>query len=154
MVKSFKVSTHAQWLKFLNRIDRATPRGKTRHLVADNYATHKLPTVQKWLRKYPRSILRFTQASASWLSMVERFLHDITTECLRRGVFSSVSDSVTAIDGHIAHHNIKPEPFIWTKSARDIPQKVIRANHHFNSKKNEALHWWAMRAVRLFTERQ
>jgi len=32
------------------------------------------------------------------------------------------------IDEYIAHHNTNPKPFIWTKSARDIQQKVIRAN--------------------------
>ena len=35
---------------------------------------------------------------------------------------------VSAIDEYVAHHNNDPKPFIWTKSARDILQKVIRAN--------------------------
>ena len=43
-------------------------------------------------------------------------------------MFTSVPDLVSAIDGYIAHHNTKPKPFIWTKSATDILQKVIRAN--------------------------
>ena len=47
---------------------------------------------------------------------------------LRRGVFTSVPDLVTAIEEYIAHHNTNPKPFIWTKSARDILRKVIRAN--------------------------
>jgi transposase len=132
--------THAEWLKFLKQIDRATPKDKTLHLIADNYATHKHPTVQKWLDKHPRFIMHFTPTSASWLNMVERFFRDITTERLRRGVFSSVSDLVAAIDDYVAHHNTKPKPFIWTKSARDILQKVIRANSRLSSKQNEALH--------------
>jgi hypothetical protein len=41
---------------------------------------------------------------------------------------------ITAIDGYIAHHNVKPKPFVWTKSARDILQKVIRANSRSSSK--------------------
>lgn len=132
--------THAEWLKFLKQIDRETPKDKTLHLIADNYATHKHPTVQKWLDKHPRFVMHFTPTSASWLNMVERFFRDITTERLRRGVFSSVSDLVAAIDGYIAQHNTKPKPFIWTKSARDILQKVIRANRRLSSKQNEALH--------------
>jgi hypothetical protein len=47
---------------------------------------------------------------------------------------------VAAIDEYIAHHNINPKPFIWTKSARDILQKVIRANSRLNSKQNATLH--------------
>jgi len=33
-----------------------------------------------------------------------------------------------------------PKPLIWTKSARDILQKVIRANSRLSSKQNETLH--------------
>jgi hypothetical protein len=45
---------HAEWLKFLRKIDRETPKDKTLHLIADNYATHKHPVVQEWLSKHPR----------------------------------------------------------------------------------------------------
>jgi hypothetical protein len=37
-------------------------------------------------------------------------------------------------------HNVKPKPFIWTKRAADILQKVIRANERLSSKQNETLH--------------
>ena len=132
--------THAEWLKFLKTIDRETPKDKTLHLIADNYATHKHPNVQKWLKKHPRFHMHFTPTSASWLNMVERFFRDITTERLRRGVFTSVPELVTAIDDYVAHHNTNPKPFIWTKSARDILQKVIRANNRLSSKQNATLH--------------
>ena len=42
----------------------------------------------------------------------------------RRGM----PELVTAIDEYIAHHKTKPNPFIWTKKAGDILQKVIHAN--------------------------
>ena len=132
--------THAEWLKFLRKIDRETPKEKMLHLIADNYATHKHPSVLKWLENHPRFVMHFTPTSASWLNMVERFFRDITTERLRRGVFTSVPELIGAIDDYIAHHNTKPKPFIWTKSARDILQKVIRANSRLSSKQNEALH--------------
>ena len=132
--------THAEWLKFLRKIDRETPKDKTLHLIADNYATHKHPVVQEWLAKHPRIHMHFTPTSASWLNMVERFFRDITTDRLRNGVFTSVPELVTAIEEYIAHHNLKPKPFIWTKSARDILQKVIRANSRLSSKQNATLH--------------
>jgi transposase len=131
---------HTEWLKFLRQIDRETPKDKALHLIVDNYATHKHPAVQKWLAKRPRIHLHFTPTSASWLNMVERFFRDITTDRLRRGVFTSVPELVTALDDYIAHHNTNPKPFIWTKSARDILQKVIRANSRLSSKQNAALH--------------
>jgi len=132
--------THVEWLKFLKKINRETPKDRTLHLVADNYATHKHPAVQDWLTKHPRFNMHFTPTSASWLNMVERFFRDITTERLRRGVFTSVPDLIGAINEYIEHHNTKPKPFIWTKSARDILQKVIRANSRLSSKQNETLH--------------
>mgnify|MGYP006182244713 FL=1 len=132
--------THIEWLKFLRQIDRETPKGKTLHLIADNYATHKHPSVQEWLAKHPRFNMHFTPTSASWLNMVERFFRDISENRLRRGVFTSVPELVAAIDEYVAHHNTNPKPFIWTKSARDILQKVIRANRHLSSKQNGTLH--------------
>ena len=132
--------THVEWLKFLRQINRETPKDKTLHLIADNYATHKHPAVQEWLAKHPRFNMHFTPTSASWLNMVERFFRDITTERLRRGVFTSVPELIGAINEYIAHHNTKPKPFIWTKSARDILQKVIRANSRLSSKQNATLH--------------
>ncbi|HET7569132.1 MAG TPA: IS630 family transposase, partial [Gammaproteobacteria bacterium] len=77
---------------------------------------------------------------ASWLNMVERFFRDLTDQRLRRGVFTSVAELITAIDEYVAHHNDNPKPFIWTKSARDILQKVIRANRRLSSKQHETLH--------------
>jgi transposase len=131
---------HIEWLKFLKQIDSQTPKDKSLHLIADNYATHKHPNVQTWLAKHKRITMHFTPTSASWLNMVERFFRDISENRLRRGVFTSVAELVDAIDDYVAHHNTQPKPFIWTKSARDILQKVIRANENLSSKQNATLH--------------
>jgi transposase len=131
--------THTEWLKFLRQIERETSKGKTLHLIADNYATHKHPTVQKWLDKHPRFHMHFTPTSASWLNMVERFFRSISTDRLERGVFRSVPELIGAIDDYIAVHNQNPKPFMWTAKANDILQKVIRANRLLGSKKNETL---------------
>lgn len=132
--------THVEWLRFLRKIDRETPKDKTLHLIADNYVTHKHPVVQEWLDRHPRLPMHFTPTSASWLNMVERFFRDITVNRLRRGVFTSVPELVAAIHEYVAHHNTKPKPFIWTKCASDILQKVIRANDRLSSKQNATLH--------------
>ncbi len=63
--------THVEWMKFLRQIDRETPKDKTLHLIADNYATHKHPKAQAWLAKHPRFHMQFTPTSASWLNMVD-----------------------------------------------------------------------------------
>ena len=119
--------THVEWLKFLRKIERETPKDKLLHVICDNYSTHKHATVKAWLARHPRIHVHFTPTSASWLNMVERFFRDITVNAIRRGVFTSVHDLVDAIDLYLIEHNKKPKPFIWTKSASDILAKVIRA---------------------------
>lgn len=118
---------HQEWLRFLRLVNDATPEHKQLHLIVDNYATHKHPAVQRWLKRHKRFHIHFTPTSASWLNMVERFFRDLTAHRLRRGVFHDVIELVTAIDDYVHHHNERPKPFIWTKSANDILEKVKRA---------------------------
>ncbi len=118
---------HQEWLKFLRLINDLTPPGKELHLIADNYATHKHPKVQKWLARHPRFHIYFTPTSSSWLNMVERFFRDLTQNRLRRGVFRDVEELVMAIGDYIDKHNDHPKPFVWTATAADILEKVKRA---------------------------
>ena len=131
---------HIEWLDFLRQIDRETPKDKALHLICDNYATHKHPNVTQWIEKHPRFHMHFTPTSASWLNMVERFFRDISENRLRRGIFKSVPELTKAIKQYITVHNTNPKPFIWTASARDILQKVIRANSRLSGKQNATLH--------------
>jgi transposase len=118
---------HQEWLKFLRVIDEVTPTGQEIHLIADNYATHKHPKVQKWLARHRRFHIYFTPTSSSWLNMVERFFRDLTQNRLRRGIFRDVEELIMAIGEYIDKHNDKPKPFVWTAKAADILEKVKRA---------------------------
>ncbi len=73
-----------EFLRFLKHIAKAYPRVPL-HIVCDNYATHKHPTVQAWLARNPRITLHFTPTSGSWLNMVEIFFGIITRQAIRRG---------------------------------------------------------------------
>ena len=118
---------HQEWLKFLKLIDQQTPAARDVHLILDNYATHKHARVKAWLAKHPRFHLHFTPTSASWLNMVERFFRDLTEKRLRRGVFHSLPELITALEEYLAHYNENPTPFVWTAKANDILKKVERA---------------------------
>lgn len=117
---------NGEFRAFLRQLDRATPPGLDLHLIVDNYGTHKHPKVQEWLTKHPRFHLHFTPTSSSWLNLVERWFRELTTKRIRRGVFKSVADLIAAIDEYIATHNAHPKPFVWTKSAEAILEKVGR----------------------------
>lgn len=127
--------THKEWIAFLKLIDRETPKEKDVHVICDNYATHKHSKVKSWLKFHKRFHVHFTPTSASWLNMVERFFRDLTENAIRRGVFPSVKNLKDAIQEYLDSHNENPKPFIWTKSANDILEKVKRAR-----KKLDMLH--------------
>jgi hypothetical protein len=113
------------WLTFLRLIDRPLPPGTALHLLADNYATQKHPTVQRWLTRHPRIHMLFTPTSRSWLNLVERVFGDLTTQQLRRGVFRSVPELIAASDADIT----MPIPHPWCGPRR-----------HRNSGKSKPAH--------------
>lgn len=119
---------HIEWLDFLRLINKNTPKDKDIHIICDNYATHKHPKVQSWFKHHKRFYVHFTPTSASWLNMIERFFRDLSEQQLRRGVFRSVAELEKAVMAYISKHNESPAPFIWTKSANDILEKVKRGH--------------------------
>ncbi len=112
-----------EFLRFLKQVAKAYPRVKL-HLVVDNYATHKHPTVQAWLARNPRITMHFTPTSGSWLNMVEIFFGIITRQAIRRGTFTSVKDLIAAIETYIDGWNERCQPFTWTKTADQILEKA------------------------------
>ena len=117
---------HQEWIKFLKQIDAETPPELDLHLIVDNYATHKHPKVQAWLANHPRWVFHFTPTSASWLNAVEGFFSTLTRRRLRRGGFQSVADLQDAITRYIREHNRSAKPFVWTKPAEAIFDKLRR----------------------------
>ena len=115
---------HEEFLKFLRKIDRDTPPRRALHLILDNYGTHTHPHVKTWLKKHARFHLHFTPTSSSWLNLVERWFAEITRKRIRRGVFTSVPELVTAIEEFIRLTNNSPNPFVWTNTAEAILEKV------------------------------
>jgi transposase len=118
---------HQEWIKFLKTIDRETVPEFDLHLIVDNYATHKHPKVQAWLKRHPRFHVHFIPTSCSWLNVIERWFAEITNKRIRRGVFRSVQELVRVIEEYVDHYNDDPQGYTWTKSAEEILKKVTRA---------------------------
>ena len=115
---------HIEFLKFLRAINREVTGDVDIHMILDNYGTHGHPKVKAWLAKHPRFKLHFTPTSSSWLNLVERWFGEITRKRIRRGVFKSVSELIAAIEEYIRCNNENPKPFVWTKRADEIIDKV------------------------------
>ena len=45
IAQSYRRHRHQEFLRFLKLIDAAVPKDLDLHLVLDNYATHKTPTI-------------------------------------------------------------------------------------------------------------
>jgi len=115
---------HIEFLKFLRAINREVSGNLDIHMILDNYGTHGHPKVKAWLIKHPRFKLHFTPTSSSWLNLVERWFGEITRKRIRKGVFNSVPELITAIEEYIHCNNENPKPFVWTKRADEIINKV------------------------------
>lgn len=117
---------HQEFLRFLNDIDANLPRGFAVHLVMDNYGTHKVSKVQRWLTRHPRYRVHFTPTSGSWLNLVERLFAEVTERCVRRGSHTAVRALESAMLDYLDQRNQNPKPFVWTADADLILGKVER----------------------------
>jgi DDE superfamily endonuclease len=81
-------------------LDQETPPTRPLHLIVDNYATHKHPTVLRWLKRHPRFHMHFIPASSSWLNLIERGFHRALQ--FRLGRVSEILDPV-----HVPHRLVE-----------------------------------------------
>jgi hypothetical protein len=116
---------HQEFLRFLNDIEASLPKGFDIYLVMDNYGTHKVSKVQKWLATpaLPRSLHAHQR---SWLNLVERLFAEVTERCVHRGIHTSVRVLEKAMLDYLDRRNEHPQPFVWTAYADLILGKVER----------------------------
>jgi transposase len=123
---------HTEFLAFLKHVARAYPAVEL-HLIMDNYATHKHPKVKEWLTDNPRIHVHFTPTSGSWLNLVEVWFGIIEKQAIHRGSFTSVRDLMIKIRQFITGWNTRCHPFIWTKPADQILDKINRKHNVISS---------------------
>lgn len=117
---------HQEFLGFLRDIDASVPKKLDVHLVVDNYATHKHPSVRRWLAARPRFHIHYTPTYSSWLNQVEIWFNIITQQAIRRGTFRSVRDLIEKIETFVDRYNRKCQPFTWTATPDSILEKLER----------------------------
>jgi transposase len=100
--------------------------GTTSLFAALDYATHKTPSIKRWLLAHPRFHLHFTPTSGSWLNLVERWFGELTMKKIRRGTHRSVPELERDIKEWIETWNDNPRPYVWVKSADHILESLSR----------------------------
>ena len=119
---------HQEWLAFLKKIERETPKDLDVHLIADNYATHKHPEVKAWLDRHPGFHMHFTPTSSSWLNLVERFFRDLTDQIVS-GSFASIKELADKILTYLVDRNQNPKRYVWNAKGEEILRKIQRARN-------------------------
>jgi transposase len=104
--------------------DQQSPAELDVHLICDNYATHKTPSIAKWLAAHPRFHMHFTPTYSAWLNQVERWFALLTDKKLRRGAHRSIYALEKDIRDWITAWNENPKPFSWTKIADEILDRL------------------------------
>jgi transposase len=129
-------------LTFFKLIDLHVPTDLDVHVVLDNLSAHTAPEIRQWLAhpKRARWHLHFTPTSSSWLNLVEGWFNLLTKRRLRRGTFSSVDVLVEGIETWAEHWNDDPQPFVWTKRAKEIIAKVKRGRTALTTATKSATH--------------
>ena len=119
---------HQEVLRFFRKVEKEVPKGREIHIILDNYSTHRHRRVRDWAAGTGRVRFHFVPTSSSWLNLVERFFSTLTQKRIRRGVFHSVPHLESCLKQYIETYNENPRPFLWTKSAAQIIEKVDRAH--------------------------
>jgi transposase len=116
--------TSAEFIKFLNKVNREVPANLDVHVILDNLSTHKTPAVQQWLLRHKRFHFHFTPTYGSWMNLVERWFSALTTKKLQRSAHRSVKALAADIRGWVETWNEDPKPFSWHKTADEILQRL------------------------------
>lgn len=115
-----KTHTSADFIAFLNKVNRNVPTDLDVHVILDNLSTHKTPAVHRWLLRHRRFHFHFTPTYGSWMNMVERWLSAFTTKKLQRSAHRSVKELAADITAWVDNWNENPTPFVWHKTAEQI----------------------------------
>jgi len=110
----------AQFLSFLQAVDRETPPGLDLHLVLDRLLAPTSPKVQRWLVRHPRFYLHFLSANATRPNPIDRWFGEFTKKRLRSGSLPSVTRLHRSIQAHLGARRSFTGPFIWTATSDEI----------------------------------
>src|SRR6201984_1883442 len=124
-----------EWLAFLKLIDQQSPPDLDIHIIADNYATHKHPRVNRWLQRHPRFHMHYTPTSSSWMNLVERFFGELTPFIGEKS-FASTRELADAIITFLTARNANPRRYVWKAKGEDILRKIDAARRALAAQRN------------------
>ena len=123
------VPHRADFVAFLNKVNREVPAELDVHVIFDNLSTHKTPTVQQWLLRHRRFHFHFTPTYGSWMNLVERWFSALTTKKLQRSAHRSVKELAADIHAWVEHLEREPDTVRLAQDRRGDPRTPRRLLH-------------------------
>ncbi|GAB2442617.1 hypothetical protein GCM10027162_41530 [Streptomyces incanus] len=106
----------AGWLRLLQQIARANPRGQV-YVVADNLSSHTSGPVRRWLLKHRRIHQVFIPVGACWLNMAEGWWRLFRKAALAGQSFADRAEIELATALATNWLNSRARPWIWGRPA-------------------------------------
>ena len=123
-------STHrrhraTEFRKFLTKIDTEVPEDLDVHLVCDNYATHKHPTITAWLdRPTPGSTCTSPRPTPPGSTRSNGSSPSSPPTCSNAPTIAASRPSKPTSDAGSRTGTRTPKPFVWTKTAEQILESL------------------------------
>ena len=120
-----------EFIAFMNDLLRAYPLGEL-HVILDNVKSHDSKEVKEWHER-PRNrrvLFHFIPTYSSWLNLAEVLFNLLQAKVLRRGVFPTRRDLVTAIMSYMEKFSQEGRVFHWTKTAEAIITPSTNLTEH------------------------
>lgn len=132
--KLYENKTFEQFSDFFKALLRhSLDLGQRRlHLVLDNGSCHRPGSWPTWLPEILAQERHFSEMTvkvywlpprSSWLNQIEIFFSLLQTQALAPNNFESCAALKERILDYIALRNLRPTPFDWSYTARDLRQK-------------------------------
>ncbi|MGI5143742.1 MULTISPECIES: transposase [unclassified Streptomyces] len=102
----------AGWLRLLQEIARANPRGRL-YVIADSLSSHTSGPVRRWLRKHPRVHQVFIPVGACWLNLAEGWWRLLRKAALAGQTFADPGEIACAVRVATAQLNTRARPWVW-----------------------------------------
>lgn len=86
--------------------------------------------IKRWLVRHPRFQLHFTPTGSSWLNLVQSWFSVFPRKRLKRSPHRSTCALEQTIPDYLATNNAEPTPFVWTRTADEILERLSTFCEH------------------------
>jgi hypothetical protein len=109
----------AGYLRLLEAVARANPRGRPLPLITDNLSSHKSPPIRECLEKHPRIEQVFIPVGACWLNLQEAWWRLFRREALAgHQTFADGEEIERAAQVATLQLNRRAKPWVWGREPK------------------------------------